>query len=151
VILRVSGELINNAAKGIQNRLQRQLILQYYGKITNPPPRGRPLSNPLKFRGQIICSIWCRKGPTPRLEIPFTPDEPDEPDAGDGVDGVGVGGLATGSSSASGWLVVSELSPNLSILGVNCEFATHRLGRWIGDGLSVRWVGWCFEGEGSKN
>jgi uncharacterized membrane protein YraQ (UPF0718 family) len=26
-----------------------------------------------------------------------------------------------------GCLVVSELSPNLSILGVNCEFATHRL------------------------
>ena len=38
-------------------------------------------------------------GPTPGLEIPFTPDEPDVLDGGDGVEGVGGGGLA---SSVSG-------------------------------------------------
>jgi hypothetical protein len=43
-------------------------------------------------------------------DAPDTLDEPDVLDAGDAgdvVEGVGVDDLATGSSSASGWLVVS--------------------------------------------
>jgi hypothetical protein len=39
-------------------------------------------------------------------ETPFTPDEPDVLDGGDGLQGFGAGGLATGSSSASGCLVI---------------------------------------------
>jgi hypothetical protein len=39
--------------------------------------------------------------------MPITPDEPDVLDAGDAVEGVVADRLASGSSSASGWLVVS--------------------------------------------
>jgi hypothetical protein len=45
-------------------------------------------------------------GYTPGVESPLTPDEPGEVDAGDAVEGVGGGGLASGSSSVSGCLVV---------------------------------------------
>ncbi len=44
------------------------------------------------------------------MEKPVTPDEPDvldALDAGDALQGLGVDVLASGSSSASGWLVIS--------------------------------------------
>ena len=47
------------------------------------------------------------KGGSRGVETSVTPDEPDVLDAGDGVQGLGVGGLASGSSSASVFLVAS--------------------------------------------
>jgi len=49
-----------------------------------------PLSNPLKFSGQIYWRSFAGKGSTPGVKTPLTPDEPDVLDAGDGVEGVGV-------------------------------------------------------------
>jgi hypothetical protein len=43
----------------------------------------------------------------PRVEIPITPEEPDVLNAGDAMEGAGAIGLASGSSSATGWAVVS--------------------------------------------
>jgi hypothetical protein len=43
----------------------------------------------------------------PQLEIPITPDESDVLDAGDAMERAGAIGLASGSSSATGWAVVS--------------------------------------------
>ena len=46
------------------------------------------------------------------MEKPVTPDEPDvldALDAGDALQGLGVDVLASGSSSASGWLVISRV------------------------------------------
>jgi len=40
-------------------------------------------------------------------ETPVIPDEPDAPDAGDAPQDLVMDGLATGSSSASGWLLLS--------------------------------------------
>ena len=45
-------------------------------------------------------------GLPPGVETPVTPDEPDLLDGGYVVQGYGVAGLATGTSSASGCLVV---------------------------------------------
>jgi hypothetical protein len=44
----------------------------------------------------------------PQLEIPITPDESDVLDAGDAMERAGAIGLASGSSSATGWAVVSK-------------------------------------------
>lgn len=58
-----------------------------------------------KFTGRLIARSG-EKGDFPGVETQDIPDEPDVIDGGDGVDGIGGGGLATGSSSASGWRVV---------------------------------------------
>ncbi len=46
-------------------------------------------------------------GPTPGAETRDQPDEPGVLDAGGALQDLGVDALATGSSSVSGWLVLS--------------------------------------------
>jgi hypothetical protein len=66
---------------------------------------------------QDVEKVWGIGG----QETPVIPDEPgagqpDVLDAGDVVEGHGVGGLVTGSSSASGWVVVSDALDQLLII-----------------------------------
>jgi hypothetical protein len=68
--------------------------------------QGGPIRIPLGIHGQVISGSWpC--GGSARGKTLVIPDELDVPDADDDLQGVGVDGLATGSSSASGWVVVS--------------------------------------------
>ena len=61
-----------------------------------------------KFTGRIFARFGAKRAYVRGVETPVTPDNPDEVDAGDVVEGVGVGGQASASSSASGWVVVSS-------------------------------------------
>jgi hypothetical protein len=76
------------------------------GVISNPDPHPQFFSAPFieppqNLRADNLLDL-VQKGGLPGVETPITPDEADVLDAGDVVEGLGVGGLARGSSTASG-------------------------------------------------
>ena len=63
---------------------------------------------PKKFTGRYIVRSGAKGGPCRGAETPDKPDEPVVLDGGDVVEGVGVVDLASGSTSASGWIQVLD-------------------------------------------
>ena len=62
---------------------------------------------PQNLRADMLQAVEKSMGSTRGVKTRITTDESDVLDAGDGVEGIGADGLVVGSSSESGWLVVS--------------------------------------------
>ena len=74
----------------IPHRLPLWCRLLIAGTAGESCPDLAPIGSPSKFPGQIICSIGYKRGSTPWVENPDSPDEPGVLDAGDVVEGFGV-------------------------------------------------------------
>ncbi len=67
----------------------------------------RLYETPSELAGRYVVDRKNKYGPIGGVEASIIPDEPDVPDANDALQGFGEYGLASGSSSASGCLVLS--------------------------------------------